>query len=542
MHDNEIFDVAVVGAGFSGLYLAHRITEMGLRVRVLEAAPEVGGTWYWNTYPGARCDVESVDYSFSFSDELQQDWVWSERYAPQQEILAYINHVADRFDLRRHIEFNTRIVGARFVGDRWELGTDNGKTVHAKFCVMATGGLSAPKRPDFAGLDDFRGQWFHTARWPAEGVDFTGKKVAVIGTGSTGIQVIPKIAEAAEHLVVLQRTPNFTVPARNRFLGEDELDEIKAGYITRRERARRAPSGMLSAVVPEPGKDLSDEERVRVLERGWEIGGAPAILRAFSDAMSDLEVNAFVADFVRSKISDIVDNPETAAALSPTDYPFGAKRLCADTDYFVTYNRDNVELVDLREAPLERITSTGVRCGGVDYSVDIVIFAIGFDAISGAVAEIDIRGRDDRTLREYWKGGPKAALGLQVAGFPNFFLVNGPGSPAVLGNVLAFAEQHVEWITDCIDYLRQHGISTIESTDEFDEEWAKHVDEVGATTLYVKAKSWYTGDNIPGKPSRFLPYAAGLDQYRDKCSEVAALGYQPFVLSKIGASVEVVAG
>ncbi len=427
---------------------------------------------------------------------------------------------------------------------RWTLGTRHRQRRICPFYVLRDGYRRAlgTEAPDFAGLDDFRGQWFHTARWPAEGVDFTGKRVAVIGTGSTGIQVIPKVAEEAEHLLVLQRTPNFTVPARNRRLSEDELRSIKSDYNTRRDQARRAPSGMPPSVVPEPGKNLTDEERIRVLERGWTVGGAPAMLRSFTDAMSDLEVNAAVGDFVRSKIAEIVDDPETAAALSPTDYPFGAKRLCADTDYFATYNRANVDLIDLRRSPLECITATGVRCGGVEHAVDIIVFAIGFDAISGAVAEIDIRGRDDQTLREYWKEGPKAALGLQVAGFPNFFLVNGPGSPAVLGNVVAFAEQHVEWITDCIDYVRRNDVATIESTDDFDEHWAQHVDEVAATTLYVKAKSWYTGDNIPGKPSRFLPYAAGLDQYRDKCDDIAADGYQPFVLNNIGAAAATVAG
>ncbi|KAF0960881.1 flavin-containing monooxygenase [Rhodococcus sp. T7] len=532
IHEPE-FDVVVVGAGFSGLYLAHRATRMGLRVRVLEAGADVGGTWYWNTYPGARCDVESIDYSYSFSEDLQQEWVWSERFAPQQEILAYINHVADRFDLRRHIEFNTRVTAARFTGSGWELQTDTGDTVRATFCVMASGGLSAPKKPDFPGLDDFRGQWFHTARWPAEGVDFRGKRVAVVGTGSTGIQVIPKVAEDAENLIVLQRTPNYTVPARNRRLTGSELDDVKADYAGRRARARRAPSGVPPISMPGPGKDLTEEERTRVLEAGWQLGGAVALLRAFSDTMTDLDVNETVGRFVRSKIAEIVDDPETAAALSPTDYPFGAKRLCADTDYFATYNRSNVQLVDLRKAPLERITENGIRCGGVEHEVDVIIFAIGFDAISGAVSEIDIRGRDDRTLREHWREGPKAALGLQVAGFPNLFLVNGPGSPAVLGNVVAFAEQNVEWITTCIDYLRRHEITTIETTSDFEAEWAHHVDEVGAATLYVKAKSWYTGENVPGKPRRFLPYAGGLDRYRDRCDEIAANGYEHFVLGRV---------
>ncbi|WP_308162766.1 flavin-containing monooxygenase [Nocardia alni] len=536
------FDVVVVGAGFSGLYLAHRATRMGMRVRVFEAGADVGGTWYWNTYPGARCDVESVDYSYSFSEELQQEWVWSERYAAQEEILAYLNHVADRFDLRRHIVFDTRITGCRFIGGGWEIETATGEIVHATFCVMATGGLSAPKRPEFEGLDGFRGEWFHTARWPREGVDFAGKRVAVIGTGSTGIQVIPKVAQEAEHLYVLQRTPNFTVPARNRRLTDNELGSVKADYAARRTRTRRTPGGMPFLLEPRPGADLTLEERREVLEEAWRIGGAPAVLRAFSDGLADLEVNATVGDFARSKITQTVDDPRTARALSPTDYPFGARRLCADTDYYATFNRSNVELVDLLKNPVERITGTGFVSGGVEYPVDVIIFAIGFDAISGAVLEMDIRGRGDRRLLEYWREGPKAALGIQVAGFPNLFLVNGPGSPSVLGNVVAFAEQHVEWITDCIDYLRTNGLSTIESTAEFDEQWAQHVDEIASTTLYVKAKSWYTGENVPGKPRRFLPYAGGLDRYRDKCDEIAANRYRPFLLDGVDTSATAAVG
>ncbi|UVE93832.1 NAD(P)/FAD-dependent oxidoreductase [Dietzia sp. B32] len=529
--DNVDVDLVIVGAGFSGLYLTYRAKQLGFSVRVFEAGTSVGGTWYWNTYPGARCDVESIDYSFSFSEELQQEWNWSERYAAQPEILAYLNHVADRFDLRRHVTFNSRVTSAEFFDDGWLITTSTGETVRSTFCVMASGGLSAPKKPDFEGLDDFRGEWFHTARWPAEGVDVRGKRVGVIGTGSTGIQAIPQLAKNAEHVTVFQRTPNYSVPARNRPLSQDELNEVKATYSDRRARARRAPSGVPPVSAPEPGAPLSEEQRVSVLEAGWEFGGAPVLLRAFSDVMTDAGVNKTVGDFVRRKIAETVKDPATAKALAPTDYPFGAKRLCVDTDYYQTYNRDNVELVDLRGNPIERITADGVVCGGIEHKVDVLVFAIGFDAISGALTEIDLIGRDGRQLREYWRGGPKATLGVQVAGFPNLFLVNGPGSPAVLGNVVTFAEQHIEWITECLDYLRAHSISTIETTEELDDGWAAHVDEVGATTLYVKAKSWYTGENVPGKPRRFLPYAGGLDVFRDKCDEIANKGYEGFVLT-----------
>ncbi|GAA4558775.1 NAD(P)/FAD-dependent oxidoreductase [Pseudonocardia xishanensis] len=525
-------DVVVVGAGFSGLYLAHRATQMGLSVQVLEAGSGVGGTWFWNTYPGARCDVESIDYSYSFSDELQQGWVWSERYAAQEEILAYLNHVADRFDLRRHIRFDTRVSTAEFDGSGWVVTTEQGDTVSATFCVMASGGLSAPKKPDIAGLDDFAGQSFHTARWPKEGVEFAGKRVAIIGTGSTGVQLVPMVAREADQVYVLQRTPNYVVPAGNRPLGEGELDTVKATYPERRQNARRTASGVPAAAKPGPGKDLSDAARREVYERMWAIGGAPAILRGFTDVMTDPGVNVFVADFAREKIAQTVRDPETAESLSQRDFPFGAKRLCLETDYFEAYNRPNVELVDLRKKPLERVTAGGFVAGGEEYAVDVILLAIGFDAISGAVTEIDVRGRDGVSLKDYWADGPKATLGLQVAGFPNLFLVNGPGSPAVLGNVVAFAEQHVEWITDCIGYLRDNGVGTIETTPESDETWADHVDEVGGQTLYVRAKSWYTGENVPGKPRRFLPYAGGLDRYRDRCDEIAAKGYDGFVLSR----------
>ncbi|SNQ46627.1 Phenylacetone monooxygenase [Frankia canadensis] len=520
-------DVAVVGAGFAGLYLAHRATTLGLTVVVLEAGESVGGTWYWNRYPGARCDVESIDYSYSFSEELQQEWRWTERYASQPEILRYLNHVADRFDLRRHIRLNTRVTAARFDEDAltWTLTTDTDETVTAAFCVMATGGLSVPNRPDLPGLDDFRGEWYHTARWPAGGVDLRGRRVAVVGTGSTGIQAIPMIAREADHLIVLQRTPNFSVPARNRPLSEAELAKVKATYARRRARGRIAPSGVPSDREPSPGRGVPPERRRQAYEAGWAEGGASPLLRAYSDMLVDEEVNASLADFVRDKIGEIVDDPATAAALTPYGYPLGAKRLCLDTDYFATYNRPNVELVDLRKTPIERITETGIQTGDTLYETDVIVFATGFDAISGAVTAIDVRGRADRSLRDYWRTGPRATLGLMAAGFPNLFLVNGPGSPAVLGNVLAFIEHHVEWIIDCIDSLRRDGIHTIESSEDSDERWAVQVDEIAAATLYPKAESWFAGANVPGKPRRFLPYAAGLHTYRARCDDSAARGY-----------------
>ncbi|WP_433503005.1 flavin-containing monooxygenase [Pseudonocardia halophobica] len=526
-------DLAVVGAGFSGLYLAHRATQAGLSVRVLEAGSGVGGTWFWNRYPGARCDVESIDYSYSFSEELQQEWQWSERYASQPEILRYLEHVADRFDLRRHISLDTRVTAARFdeSADTWTVTTERGEEITASFVVMATGGLSAPKRPDFPGLEDFRGDWYHTARWPDGGVDFTGKRVAVVGTGSTGIQAIPQIAAQAEHLVVLQRTPNFSVPARNRPLEAEEIAAVKADYAGRRARGRVAPSGVPSDTQPQPGAGTSLEERSAHYEAGWAKGGAPGLLRSYSDLLLDEEVNASLQDFVREKITEIVDDPQTAATLSPYGYPIGAKRLCVDTDYYATYNRPNVELVDVRKTPITGITEAGIRTGDTVHEVDVLVFAIGFDAISGAVREIDVRGRGGRSLSDAWSDGAEATLGLTVGGFPNLFLVNGPGSPAVLGNVVAFLEHHVEWITDCVEYLRRNGICTIESTPESDAAWARRVDEVAATTLYPKADSWFVGANIPGKPRRFLPYAGGLHTYRERCARAAEKGYaEDFVL------------
>ena len=523
-------DVVVVGAGFAGLYALHRLRGLGFTVRVLEAGTGVGGTWFWNRYPGARCDVESIDYSYSFSEELQQEWVWGERYARQPEILAYLQHVAERFDLLRDILFETRVSEAVYLEDveQWRIVTTSGEEVRARFCIMAAGSLSSVKTPDFDGLADFSGEWHHTARWPEGGVDFAGKRVAVIGTGSTGIQAIPVIAAAAGHLTVFQRTPNFSVPARNRELGQEELSAVKATYAERRLRARRAPSGVPSDVDPAPARGVPLEERRRTFEAGWARGGAPHLLRSYSDLLTDIESNDSIADFVREKIHETVRDSRTADLLSPVGYPFGAKRLCVDTSYYETYNRDNVLLVSLQESPIERIVESGIQTADGVHEVDAIVFAIGFDAITGALGAIDIRGRGGESLSEHWARGPQALLGLGVSGFPNMFLVNGPGSPAVLGNAVTFIEHHVEWISDCLECLRDQGATSIEAVAEAETAWAEHVDEVAAGTLYPRARSWFLGANIPGKPVRFLPYPGGFDRYSDRCATIAQEGYSGF--------------
>ena len=528
-------DVIVVGAGFAGLYLIHDLRRRGFSVRAFEAGSGVGGTWFWNRYPGARCDVESIDYSFSFSEELQQEWVWSERYATQPEILRYLDHVADRFDLRRDIAFETRITSAHFDEDdaRWTVTTDRGERHRARWCVMATGTLSSVNRPDFDGIDEFRGEWHHTARWPEGGVDFGGRRVGVLGTGSTGIQAIPVIAAQAEHTVVFQRTPNFSIPARNRPLTAEELEGVKATYADRRARARVAPSGVPSDRTPTPGADATPEERLAAYEAGWAVGGAPGLLRSYSDLLLDEEVNDSIADFARGKIRSMVDDPATAQALVPHGYPFGGKRLCVDTDYYPTYNRDDVELVDLQRSPIARLVPEGVQLeDGTVHEIDVLVLATGFDAITGAVRAIDIRGRDGRGLSDAWTDGPEALLGLAAPGFPNLFLVNGPGSPAVLGNAVTFIEHHVDWIGDALSTLRDDAVATIEATPEATHEWSDHVDEVAHRTLYPKAPSWFVGANVPGKPRRFLPYAGGLDRYRAICQEVADEGFRGFRLER----------
>jgi len=525
-------DAVIVGAGFAGLYALHRLRGLGLSARVFEAGDGVGGTWYWNRYPGARCDVESMDYSYSFSDELQQQWHWTERYASQPEILTYINHVADRFDLRRDIQLNTRVISAVFdeAESRWTIATDRGDRVSAQFCLMATGCLSTAQVPAVEGLETFAGRWYHTGHWPHEGVDFTGQRVGVVGTGSSAIQSIPIIARQAAHLFVFQRTPNFSVPAQNAPLDEDDERRIKASYAEFRRQARESRVGFVVESEDRSALEVSAEERTRKYEAHWNRGGL-GFSATFADLLTSQEANDTAAEFFRGKIRSIVRDPAVAELLSPREYPVGTKRLCVDTEYYATFNRPNVTLVDLRATPIEAIVPDGLRTRAASYRLDSLVFATGFDAMTGALLAIDIRGRAGRALRETWTAGPRTYLGLAVAGFPNLFAITGPGSPSVLSNMIVSIEQHVDWIADCLRYLRDHGLGCIEATAPAQDAWVEHVNQVGHATLYPRANSWYMGANVPGKPRIFMPYIGGVGTYRQHCDDVAARGYQGFTLT-----------
>jgi cyclohexanone monooxygenase len=525
------FDVVVVGAGFAGLYALYRLRALGLTVRVFEAGDGVGGTWYWNRYPGARCDVESMDYSYSFSDQLQQEWQWTERYAAQPEILRYINHVADRFDLRRDVQLATRVTSAVFddATHRWTITTDRGDHASARFCVMATGCLSTAQVPAIPGRETFGGRWYHTGHWPHEGVDFTGQRVGVIGTGSSAIQSIPLIAAQAARLFVFQRTPNFSIPARNAPLDPEYERSVKTGYAEFRRQARESRVGFVVERNDQSALAVSPGERQREYEARWRRGGL-GFNATFADLLTSQEANDTAAEFFRAKIRTIVRDPAVAAVLSPRDYPVGTKRLCVDTDYYETFNRDNVTLVDLRTSPIEAITPDGLRTRDAAYRLDSLVFATGFDAMTGALLAVDIRGRAGQSLGEAWAAGPRTYLGLTVAGFPNLFTITGPGSPSVLSNMIVSIEQHVDWIADCAAFLRAHGHDTIEATAEAQESWVAHVNQVGHATLYPRANSWYMGANVPGKPRVFMPYIGGVGEYRKICDDVAAQGYTGFRL------------
>ncbi len=527
-------DVAIIGAGFSGLYALHRVRDdLGLKTRVFEAAQGVGGTWYWNRYPGARCDSESYYYSYSFSEELDQDWVWSSRYPEQAEILTYLEHVAERFDLAKDIQFNSRITSTHYddSANRWRLTTDSGQQIVARYVISAVGCLSTRNVPDFKGLDQFAGDWYHTGAWPHEKVDFTGKRVGLIGTGSTGIQATPVIAQEADHLTVFQRTPNFTVPARNEPLSEQASREIKENYRQIRDTCKASAGGFPFEPIERLASDVSESEREKIYSDLWELGGFRFLAQSFADLVIDEAANETAASFIREKIAQIVNDPNIAKLLMPTDHPYGTKRPPIDTNYYDTFNRDNVDLVNVREAPIIEITKNGVKTTAGEYELDTLVFATGFDAMTGPLLAMDIRGKDDLMLKDAWEAGPRTYLGLQVAGFPNFFTVTGPGSPSVLTNMPVSIEQHVEWITDCIAYMQSHGLSRIEATDDAQEEWVRYVAEQAELTLYPKANSWYVGANVPGKTRVFMPFVGGLDIYREHCDEVAKDGYRGFALS-----------
>jgi cyclohexanone monooxygenase len=525
-HHNEQLDVIIVGAGFSGLYMLYKIRKMNLKALIIERASDAGGTWFWNRYPGARCDIESIEYSYSFSDELQQEWNWSNRYSDQSEILDYINYVVKKFNLKENIVFNTSVKSATFDENlkNWIVETDS-KSYSSKFCVMATGTLSSIKQPNFDGLENFKGDWYVTGEWPHEKLDFTSKKVAIIGTGSSAVQSIPVIAEEAKNLTVFQRSPNYTIPANNRPLTEKELSNAKSSYDQIREKAKYTRAGIGYNQFDERKLlDLSSEEIKKELNNRWKMGGQEIFTAGFTDVGVSLEANKIVADFVKSKIREIVKDPNVAKLLSPQD-AIGCKRLCADTNYFETYNRENVELIDLNSNPINSITENGILTKNKEFKFDTIIFATGFDAMTGALQAIDITGKNGKKLKQVWKDGPKSFLGLLINGFPNLFTVTGPGSPSVLTNMMVAIEQHVEWISDCINFLSKSNLNEVEADELFQIEWMDHIEEVAKNTLRYTCNSWYVGANVPGKKRVFMPYAGGFGKYREKCDEIAENNY-----------------
>lgn len=530
---NEV-DVLVVGAGFSGLYMLHKLRRLGLEAVALEKGGGVGGTWYWNRYPGARCDVESPYYSYSFDADLEQEWEWTERYPAQPELLSYINHVADRFDLRKDIAFDTTLVSATFEEstDQWtitSLGPNGGQLTRAKFCIMATGCLSSARMPNIPGLDSFKGELLHTGMWPHEEVDFTGQRVGVIGTGSSGIQVIPEIAARAQHLRVFQRTPNFSVPAFNGPIDRDWFRGIKENYPELRERSRHTTMGIPFQRRNQSAMDVSDAERQQVFEEHWPKGGF-RISSCFNDLIKNQDSNNALAEFVRNKIEQMVDDPDVAAVLKPYDHAITAKRICVDTNYYATYNRDNVELVDVKSDPIQQVTPNGIQTEERFFELDTLVVATGFDAMTGAMLHMDIRGRGGASLRDHWDAGARTYLGLAVAGFPNMFTIAGPGSPSVLSNMITSIEQHVEWITEHLSYLMEQGYATSEASTVSEDQWVDHVRELSEKTLFPSANSWYLGANVPGKPRVFMPYVGGVGTYRGHCDEVAARNYEGFLI------------
>ena len=530
-------DVVVVGAGFAGLYLTYRLTRLGMRVLTLEQGDDVGGTWYWNRYPGARCDAESLAYSFSFSEEMEQEWQWSERYATQPEILRYARHVADRFELRQHIRFEQTVNAVHWQGDHWQVATTAGLNLTARFCFLATGCLSVPQLPDIPGLDRFAGERYQASLWPHAGVDFSNKRVGQIGTGSSGIQAAPVIAAQAASLTVFQRTPNFSVPAENGVLDEHWVSQFKQHYREHRQQHRLGLSSGFGDLEIKPvprtpaaatAVGLSDQQVADILDPFWARGGA-FFMGAFEDTLINPESNQRVADYVRAKIRATVRDPVTAAALCPQDHPIGSKRICVDTGYYETFNRDNVALVDVAADPIQTITETGLQTrSGTVYEFDALVLATGFDAMTGALLRMDVQGRDGVRLQDQWQAGPSSYLGLAMADFPNLFMITGPGSPSVLSNMLVSIEQHVDWTVALLEHMRARELQQVEASAEAQAAWTAHVDDIAQSTLFPRGGSWYLGANVAGQERVFMPYAAGVGAYREHCDEVADDNYRGF--------------
>jgi cyclohexanone monooxygenase len=535
-------DAVVVGAGFAGLYLLHRLRQSGFAARGFEAGGGVGGTWYWNRYPGARCDIESITYSYQFSNELQQEWAWTERLAGQPEILAYIEHVADRFDLRRDITFNTKVAGASFDDEThlWTVqtaaanGAATGETLTARFVLLGSGVLSVTDRPEFEGLDEFEGPTFHTGRWPHAEPDLVGKRIGVIGTGSSGIQSIPILADTAEHLHVFQRTPNYVVPAQNRPIPPEEFDQIRVDYPEIRAKAWERPAAFLFPFNPGSALDVSEEERKARFDAQWEIGGLP-FLGVFGDLLTNPEVNRLVTEYWETRVREIVHDPDIAELLIPKNDIFGGKRLCAGTNYLETFNRDDVTLVDCSSHGIERFTARGVVVEGAEYELDAVVFATGFDAMTGSVVAMDIAGPTGRTIKDDWSDGAYTFLGMAIHGFPNLFNTQGPGGPGVFVSMVTGIEHQGDWIVDCMSWMREHGHTRIEATAEAQEEWVTEVRRAAALSMRPTVDSWYSGANIEGKHREFMPYIGGFQLYRQHCSACSDNNYQGMTLTSVPA-------
>ena len=528
-------DVAIIGAGFAGLYSLHKLRdELGLSARVIETGSGPGGTWYWNRYPGARVDIPSMQYSYQFDDDLQQEWEWKEKYAPQAEILEYVNHVVERFDLARDIQYDSRVVSSIYddKAGKWTLTLENGDELIARYCIMATGCLSAANKPPFEGDDTFRGEVYHTGQWPHDGVDFSGKAVGIIGTGSSAVQSIPVIAEQCRHLTVFQRTPNFSAPAHNAPLDPEYAKAVKADYKAFRQRGQESLVAWDIEMNEKEYGEMSPDELKACLEERWQMGGL-FFYGTLADLLTNQAANDVVSEFVREKIRSKVDDAATADLLTPKTM-IGCKRICADTHYFETYNRDNVSLVDISSTPISRITPTGLEAGEQSWDFDVLVYATGFDAMTGSLNRIDIRGRNGLRLKDKWEAGPRTMLGLQTAGFPNMFIIANAGSPSVLTNMITAIEQHVEWIGDAIAHLKASNLNTIEPTTAAEDEWVDHTNEVAGETLLLGCNSWYLGANIPGKARVFMPYL-GYPDYKERCETIAADGYPGFELSAAGA-------
>jgi cation diffusion facilitator CzcD-associated flavoprotein CzcO len=529
--ENE-YDIVVIGAGFSGMYALYKLRGLGLRLKGFEAGDGPGGTWYWNRYPGARVDIESMIYSYSFDEELEQEWQWPEHFSPQPDLEVYANHVADRFGIRDQVQFGTTVTRLRFddATSRWHIETDRGDEVSARFVIAATGSLNATNIPDFKGAATFGGQWYHTSKWPKESVDFTGKRVGVIGTGSTGIQVIPVVAEQAAHLTVFQRTANFSIPSRNRPVDPDYERDWKENYPRYREMMKSTASAavLMGQRLDRSVFDVSDEEREEILERAWESRSGFKFTGSFKDVRTNIDANEIVAEFVRRKIREIVKDPEVAELLCPKTHPLGTKRLCLDSGYYETFNRPNVTLVDVRSNPITEITPAGLRTTAAEYELDILIYATGFDAMTGSMTRMNVTGAGGARLTDKWVNGPTNYLGFLVAGFPNLFMIHGPGSPSVLAQMIMSAEWQVDWLHDRIAYMREHGFTRVDTTERWEDSWGREVEAAADATLFQRADSWYLGANIPGKPRVFMVYVGGFDNYARRCNEVVDAGYEGF--------------